>query len=176
MFVLDVDVVCGEDGLIPRVLRKRSFSVPWIPRSRGIVGVVNGVSIRSLAPCVSVLGSPYVPCRGTWVLKFGCWGATSRVGPRGIVSWEVLLTRVVFVGGGIPNCNRSPVKGTGGGCCANGCQIRANCWLSSLEAGDDIVDGEGCVCEVCSGGSPPSKESQSLQISADFLGVYEGED
>ncbi len=129
------------------VLRDGAFSVPWIPGSRGIVGVVIGVRRWSIAPWVCCLCTPYVPCRGAWVLKPGCWGATfvelpgatSVKLPGIVVGRELLPTRVVLVGGGSPNCDRSPVKGTGGGSCANGCQVRAYCRSSSLEAGDDIV-------------------------------------
>ncbi len=177
VFVLDVDVVGGEDGLVPRILRKDSFPIPWVPRTGGIVGVVNGVRRRSITPWVCcVLGTPYVPRRGTWVLNWGCRGATS-VELLGIVSGrELLPTQVVLVGGGIPNRDRSPVKGTGGGCCANRCQVRAYCRLSSLESGNDIVCGEWGESEVGSWESPSSKESQSLQVSADLLCVYERED
>ncbi len=176
MFVLDVDVVSGEDGVVPCILREGLFSIPWIPDSHGIVRVVIGASMRSIAPWVSVLGTPYVPRRGAWVLKFGCWGATI-VKLRGIVSGrEVLPTRVVLVGGGIPNHDRSPVKGTGGGRCANGCQIRADCQSSLLELGDNIMSGKWGQLKVGSWGSPSSKESQSLQLSADLLSVYEHED
>ncbi len=162
LFWLKIVIVEDGNGEVPLNLSESSLSVPWIPRSRGVVGVVIGANMRSLAPWVCSLGTPYVPHRGAWVLKFGCWGAAFLAGPRGIVSWEVLPTRVVFVGGGIPNRDRSPVKGTGGGRCANRCQVRANSWLSLLEAGDDIVDGEWSISEICPGGSPPSKESQSL--------------
>ncbi len=86
----------------------------------------------------------------------------SLTGPWGIVSWEILLTREVFVGGGTPNRDRSPVNGTGGGRWARGCQIRVDCWLSSLESGDDIVGGEGSGSEVGSRDSPSLEESQSL--------------
>ncbi len=184
MFVLDVDVVSGKDGLIPRVLCEGSFSILWIPCSHGVVRVVIGVSIRSIAPWVSVLGTPYVPCRGAWVLKFGCWGSTN-VEPPGatvvklpgiVLGQELLPTRVVLVGGGILNCDRSPVKGMGGGRCANGCQVHAYRWLSSLKAEDDIVSGEWGVSEVGSRDPSSSKESQSLQMSADLLSVYKCED
>ncbi len=177
MFILDVDVVGGEDGFVPRILRESSFSIPWIPRSCGIVGVANGVSIWSLTPWVCSLGTPYMPCRGAWVLKFGCWGAASCARPRGIISGrELLLTRVVLVGGGILNRDRSPVKGTGGGRCANGCQICADCWSLSLEAGDNIVGWEWGIPEVSSRDSSSAKDSQSLEMSADLLCIYEGED
>ncbi len=103
-------------------------------------------------------------------------GATT-VKPLGIVSGrELLPTRVILVRGGIPNCDRSPVKGTGDGHCANGCQICVYCRSSSLELGDDIACGEWGELEVGSWESPSSKESQSLQVSADFLSVYERED
>ncbi len=97
-------------------------------------------------------------------------------GPRGCVLRELLPTQEVFVGGGIPNRERLPVKGTGGGGCANGCQVRADRWSSLFEAGDDIVDREWGGSEICSRGSPSSKESQSLQLSVDLLCVYEHED
>ncbi len=103
-------------------------------------------------------------------------GATSLAGPRGIVSQEVLPTRDIFVRGGTPNRDCSPVKGTGGGCCANRCQVRADCWSSLLEAWDDIVDREWGSSEIGSGNSPSSKKSQSLQVSVDLLSIYERED
>ncbi len=65
------------------------------------------------------------------------------------------------------------MKRTGGGHCANGCQVHAYCWLSSLELGDDIVCGEWGESEVGPWESPSLKEPQSLQVSADFLSVYE---
>ncbi len=68
------------------------------------------------------------------------------------------------------------MKGTGGGRCANGCQIRADCRLSSLESGDDIVSRKWGGSEIGSGDSSSLKESQSLQMSADLLCVYERED
>ncbi len=58
----------------------------------------------------------------------------------------------------------------------SGCQIRADCRLSLLEAGDDIVGREWGGSKVGSWGPPSSKESQSLQMSADLLCVYERED
>ncbi len=164
------------DGLIPFNLCEGSFSIPRVPSSCGIVGVIIGVNIRSLAPWVCCLGTPYVPRRGAWVDKFGCWGAASLAGPRGIVSWQILPTQEVFVRGGTLNRDRSPVNGTGGGRWASRCQIHADCWLSSFELGDDIVGGERGGSEVGSWDSSPSKESQLLQVSADFLCVYERED
>ncbi len=161
----------------PGILRKSALSVSWVPGARGVVGVIIRVSKHSIAPWVCCLGSPYVPHRGAWVLRFSCWGAVSLVAPCGIVSGqEVLLTQKVFVGGGTPNRERSLVKGMGGGRCANGCQIRADCRSLLLEAGDDIVCGEWGVGKVGSGESPSSKESQSLQMSADLLSIYECED
>ncbi len=68
------------------------------------------------------------------------------------------------------------MKGTGGGHCANGCQICADCRASSLEVGDDIVCGEWGGSEIGSWDSSSSEESQSLQVSADFLSVYKRED
>ncbi len=162
LFGLEVIVVEDRDGLIPLDLRESSFSIPWIPRSCGIVRVASGASIRSLAPWVCGLGTPYVPCRGVWVDRLRCWGATPLVRPRGIVSWEILLTREVFVGGGTPNRDHLPVNGTGGGRWASGCQICMDRWSSLLEAGDDIVDWERGGSEVSSWGSPSSEESQSL--------------
>ncbi len=98
-------------------------------------------------------------------------------GPRGsVLGQEVLPTRKVFIGGGILNHERSPVKGTGGGHCVNGCQIHADCRSSSLKVGDDIMDGERCGSEIGSWGSPSLEESQSLQMSVDLLCVYERED
>ncbi len=116
-----------------------------------------------------------MPRRGAWVDRLGYWGVTSLVRPWGSASQDILPTQEVFVGGGTPNRDRSPVKGTGGGRCANGCQIRVDC-RSSLESGDDIVCGEGSGSEISSWDSPSSEESQSLQVSADFLCVYERED
>ncbi len=72
MFVLDVDVVGGEDGVgfVSCVLRSCAFSVSCIPGSCGVVDVVSGVRRRSITPWVCcLLGSPYVPCRGAWVLR-----------------------------------------------------------------------------------------------------------
>ncbi len=89
---------------------------------------------------------------------------------------ELLPTRVVLIGGGIPNRDRSPVKGTGCGRCANGCQVRADCRSSSLEVGDDIVGWKWGGCPVGSRDPPSSKESQLLQVSADLLHVYKRED
>ncbi len=185
MFVLDVDVVGGEGVKhILHVLCESSLAVPCVPGAGGVYGVVSGVRRRSIAPWVCCLGSPYVPLRGAWVLNLGYWGATlvelpgaTSVKLPGIV-WgrELLLTRVVLVGGGIPNHDRSPVKGTGGGRCANGCQVRANCWSSSLEVGDDIVGWKWGGCPVGSRDPSSLKESQSLQVSADLLCVYERED
>ncbi len=51
-----------------------------------------------------------------------------------------------------------------------------DCWSSSLKLGDDIVGWEWGESEVSSWESPPSKESQSLQVSADLLCIYECED
>ncbi len=68
------------------------------------------------------------------------------------------------------------MKGTDGGHCANRCQIRADCWLLSLEAGDNIVGWEWGVPKVGSRDSSSMKESQSLEMSADLLCIYEGED
>ncbi len=163
-----------------------SFVVSWVPGARGVVGVVSGARRRSIAPWVCrCLGTPYVLCRGAWVLNGGCWGATNvelpgatTVKPLGIVSGQELLpTRVVLtIGGGIPNRDCLPVKGTGGGRCANGCQVHAYCWSSSLKLGDDIVGWKWGEPEVGSWESPSPKESQSLQVSADLLCVYERED
>ncbi len=181
LFVLEVDVVGGEDGvaIVSRVLFNGTFPVPGVPCPDGEVGVIrvaSGASIRSIAPWVSVLGTPYVPLRGPWVLRPGCRGVTT-VGPLGLVSgWDLLPTRVVLVVGGIPNRDRSLVKGTGGGCRANRCQIRADSWSSSLEAGDNIVGWEWCVSPVGPWDSSSSKKSDSLQITADFLHVDECED
>ncbi len=62
VFVLNVDVVSGKEGFVPRVLHEGSFSIPWIPRSGGIVGVVIGANMRSIAPWVCCcLGTLYVP-------------------------------------------------------------------------------------------------------------------
>ncbi len=177
LFWSELSVVKDGDWEVPLDLGESSLSVPWIPGSHGVVGVIVGVSIRNIAPWVSVLGTPYVPHRGTWVLKFGCWGAALAAGPQGSISGrDVLPTQKVFVGGGTPNRERSPVKGTGGSRCANGCQIRTDCWSLLLEAGDNIVGGEWCVSEIGSGNPPSSKESQSLQVSADLLCAYERED
>ncbi len=49
-------------------------------------------------------------------------------------------------------------------------------WSSSLEAGDDIVGWEWRVSPVGPWDSPSMEESESLQMSADLLGVYERED
>ncbi len=95
-----------------------------------------------------------------------------------VLPWELLPTRVVLaIGGGIPNRNRSPVKGTGGGCCASGCHVcGSEYWSSLLEAGDDIVDWERCVSPVGPWDSPSVEESDSLQKSADLLSVDEREE
>ncbi len=159
LFREEVVMVEDGDGLIPLDLRESSFSIPWIPRSHGIVRVIIGVNMRSLAPWVCSLGTLYVPHRGAWVDKFRCWGAVSLAGAQGIVSWEVLPTREVFIRGGTPNRDRSPVNGMGDGCWASGCQICADRWLSSFESGDDIVGGERGGLEVGSWDSPPLEES-----------------
>ncbi len=162
-----------------------SFSVSWFPGAHGVFGVVSGVRRRSKAPWVCrVLGSPYVPLRGAWVLSPG--GATvvkllgaTTVKPLGIVSGrELLPTRVVLVGGGILNRDRSPVKGTGGGSRASGCHVCGGSEdrSSSLEAGDDIVDREWRVSPVSPWDSPSAEESESLQMSVDLLSVDERED
>ncbi len=178
VFVLDVDVVGGEDGVrdVSRILCGGAFSIPWIPGPHGVVRVVNGVTRRSIAPWVCCLCTPYVPRRGAWVLKPEVWGVTSVELPGIVVGRELLPTRVVFVGGGIPNRDHSPVKGVGGGGCASGCQIHAYCWASSLEAGDDIVGWKWGGAPVGSRDPSSPKESQSLQVSADLLSVYERED
>ncbi len=174
---LKIVVVKDRDGEIPLDLCQSSLSIPGIPGSRAIVRVVMGFNIRSLAPWVSVLGTLYVPRRGAWVLKFGCWGTISRVDPRGIVSGlGVLPTPVVLVGGGIPNRDCSPVKGTGRGRCANGCQVCADGCSSLLKAGDDIVGWEWHGSPVSSWDSPPLEKPQSLQVSVNLLSVYEHED
>ncbi len=162
--LLGGEVVVIEDGdrLIPLDLCERSLSVSWVPRTHGVVGVIIGANMRSIAPWVCGLGTPYVPRRGAWVDRFGCWGAASLAGPRGIISREILLTREVFIGGGTPNRDRSPVNGTGSGCCASGCQIRTDHGLSSFESGDDIVDRERGSLNISSWDSPSSEESQSL--------------
>ncbi len=90
LFGLEVVVVEDGDGLIPLVLRESAFSIPWIPRSRGIVRVIIGVNIHSIAPWVCCLGTPYVPCQSAQVDRFGCRGSVS-VGPRGIVSGQEVL-------------------------------------------------------------------------------------
>ncbi len=68
------------------------------------------------------------------------------------------------------------MKGTGGGHCANRCQIRADGRSSSLEAGDDIVGWKWSGAPVGSRDPSSLKESQSLQVSADFLCIYKRED
>ncbi len=187
LFWLDLGVIVAteDNGEVPLCLSESSFSVSWVPGSHGIFRVANGVRRHSIAPWVCCcLASPYMPHRGAWVLNLGGWGATTvelpgatSVEPLGIVSGrEVLPTQKVFVGGGIPNRDRSPVKGTGGGRCANRCQVRANSWLSLLEAGDDIVSGEWGEVEIGPRDPPSAEESQSLQMSADLLSIYECED
>ncbi len=128
VFVLDVDVVEGEDGVggLLLISSKGSLSVSWFPGARGVVRVVIDVRRCSAAPCVCcLLGSPYVPRRGAWVLRLVPLPGVMSVDPLGIVSGrELLPTRVVLaVGGGIPNRDRSPVKGTGRGRCASGCHV-----------------------------------------------------
>ncbi len=176
VFVLDVDVVGGEDGVggLLLVLRESSLSISCVPGACGVFGVVMGVRRCSIAPWVCCLCTPYVPRRGAWVLKPGCWGVMFMVELPGIVvGRELLPTRVVLVGGGIPNCDRSPVKGTGGGGRANRCQIHADGWSSPLEAGDDIVDWEWCGSPVSPWDSPSAEEYKSLQLPADLLSIYE---
>ncbi len=80
------------DREVPLDLCESSLSVPWVPGPQGVIGVVIGINIHSITPWVCCLGTPYVPRRGAWVLKFGCWGAVYNAGPRGIVLWEVLPT------------------------------------------------------------------------------------
>ncbi len=162
LFRLEVVIVEDRDGLIPLDLCESSLSIPWIPGSCGIVGVIIGVNICSLAPWVCCLGTPYVPCRGAWVNKFRCWGMAPLAGPRGVVSFEILPTREVFVGEGTPNHDRLPVNGTGVGHWASGCQIHVDCRWSSLESGGDIVSRERGSLEVGSWDSPSSEESQLL--------------
>ncbi len=178
MFVLDVDIVGGEDGVgcVSCVLSGGVLAVSWVPGAGGVVGVVSSIRRHSIAPWVWCLCTPYVPRRGAWVLKPGCWRATSVELPGIVVRRELLPTRVVLIGGGIPNHDRLPVKGMGGGRCANGCQVHAYCWSSSLEAGDDIVGWELCSSPVGPWDSPSMEESESLQVSADLLSVYERED
>ncbi len=178
MFILDIPVVSSEDkvGGVLGILLGGAFAIPWIPSSGGIVGVVNGVRRRSIAPWVCCLCTPYVPRRGAWVLKPEVWGAMFIELPGIVVGRELLPTRVVLIGGGIPNHDCSPVKGTGGGHCANGCQVRAYCRSSSLEAGNDIMGWEWCGSPVSPWDSPSAEESKSLQMSADFLSVYKCED
>ncbi len=178
MFVLDMDVVGAEDSVVGILLILSEGSVPvsGVPDADWIVGVISGIRRRSIAPWVCCLCTPYVPRRGAWVLKPGCGGVVVVELPGIVVGRELLPTRVVLVGGGIPNRDRSPVKGTGGGGRANGCQIRAYCWLSSLEAGDDIVGREWRFPEVSSWDPPSAEESESLQMSANLLSVYEHED
>ncbi len=69
------------------------------------------------------------------------------------------------------------MKGTGCGRCANGCHVcgSESCSLL-LKVGDDIVGWKWGGAPVGSGDPSSSKESQSLQVSANLLGVYEGED
>ncbi len=62
VFVLNVDVVGGEDWFVPRILREGWLPIPWISRSDRVFGVVIGASMCSIAPWVMVLGTPYVPC------------------------------------------------------------------------------------------------------------------
>ncbi len=161
---IDVDVVKGEDGVGGRllVLSGGSFAIPGVPGPDGVVRVINGVRRRSIAPWVCCLCTPYVPRRGAWVLKPGYWGATSVELPGIVVGRELLPTRVVLVGGGSPNRDRSPVKGTGRGCCTNGCQVLVYRWSSSLKAGDDIVGWERCVSPVSPWDSPSAEESELL--------------
>ncbi len=83
---------------------------------------------------------------------------------------------MVLVGGGIPNRDRSPVKGMGCGRCANGCHIGVEDRLSLLEAGDNIVGWKWGGSPVGSWDPSSAKESQSLQVSADLLSIYECED
>ncbi len=52
VFILDVDVVGGEDGGVPLVLVAGPLTIPWIPGSHGIVRVVNGARRHSIAPWV----------------------------------------------------------------------------------------------------------------------------
>ncbi len=61
LFGLEVVVVEDWDGLIPLNLHESSLSIPWVPRSHGIVGVVRGANMRSLTPWVCGLGTLYVP-------------------------------------------------------------------------------------------------------------------
>ncbi len=172
MFILDVDVVgCEGVGGVLLILNTSPLCISGVPGPCRVFGVISGVRRRSIASWVCcLLGTPYVPRRGAWVLNCGCWGATNvklpratAVKPLGIVSGQELLpTRVVLIGGGIPNRDHLPVKGTGGGHCANGCQVRAYCWSLSLEAGDDIVCREWGEVEIGLRDSPSSEKSQSL--------------
>ncbi len=69
------------------------------------------------------------------------------------------------------------MKGTGRGHCASGCHIcGSESWSSLLEAGDNIVCGEWCVSPISPWDPPSAEESESLQVSADLLSVYEHED
>ncbi len=77
LFWLEVIVVEDGNREVPFDLGESSLSISWGPRPRGIVGVVIGANMRSITPWVCCLGTPYVPCRGAWVLRFGCRGSSS---------------------------------------------------------------------------------------------------
>ncbi len=54
VFVLDVDIVGAEDGVIgvSRVLCAGLFVIPCAPRASGVFGVVSGARRRSIVPWV----------------------------------------------------------------------------------------------------------------------------